>query len=334
MYFQYYQALYLLIFIIPIVWLLKRSEKRIFSIASVYKVKPPGAWFFNVKLVLVVLFISSIILIAARPYIVSNRSADYVFLIDVSRSMDARQTCGDLTFLDRSKIIMRDVLSGTPEARFGIFAFDRFAFPISQMTNDFDYLNDVIEEGVHIGLTFEATKTELANALGVIADKKSRLPDIYGTVSKVILISDGNVSGDYRRRISEPLTRLRNSGVQVLTIGIGNPGETPIKVRERGQCVNDNIELDGETVLIPLRDDVLKFIASESQGIYFAEGETERLIETLRAGLEIITDTPDSEEDSYRKDISIYFLVFASLALFGLFLLRLNLKIDQYNPHS
>jgi Ca-activated chloride channel family protein len=274
------------------------------------------------------------VLISARPYIVSDRSADYLFLIDVSRSMDARQTCGDLTFLDRSKNIMRDVLSGVPEARYGIFAFDRFAFPITQMTTDFDYLDDVIEEGVHIGLTFEATKTELANALGVIADKKSRLPEIYGTVSKVILISDGNVTGDYRRRLSEPLSRLRSAGVQVLTVGIGNPGETPIMVSERGRCINEHIELDGETVLIPLRDDVLKFIAGESQGQYFAEGETERLIETLRAGLELITGSLDAENLSYRKDISIYFLTLASLALLGLIVLRLNLSISPDNSRK
>ena len=328
MYFEYYQTLYLLGLIIPLVWLLKRSEKKLLSIASVYKVKSPGAWYFNTKLILIILFVSSMILIAARPYIVSNRSADYVFLIDVSRSMDARQTCGDLTFLDRSKIIMREILEGVPEARFGIFAFDRFAFPITQMTTDFDYLNDVIVEGVHIGLTFEATKTELANALGVIADKKSRLPDLYGKVSKVILISDGNISGDYRRRLSTPLSRLSNSGVQILTVGVGNPGETPIMVSERGQCINENIELDGETVLIPLRDDVLKFIASESQGMYFSEGETERLVETLRSGLVLVADTTGQQDGSYRKDISLYFLILASIALLGLILLRLHLRVN------
>lgn len=328
MYFQYYQVLYLLFLLVPLVWLLKRSKSKILNIASVYKLKTPGTWYFNLKSVFVITFVSSLVLIAARPYIVSDRSADYVFLIDVSRSMDARQTCGDLTFLDRSKIIMREILEGVPEARFGIFAFDRFAFPITQMTTDVDYLNDVIEEGVHIGLTFEATKTELANALGVIADKKSRLPEIFGDLSKVILISDGNVSGDYRRRLSVPLTRLRNSGVQVLTVGIGNPGETPIMASERGQCINESINLDGETVLIPLRDDVLKFIASESQGMYFAEGETERLIETLRSGLVFIPGTEDSQTDSYRKDISLYFLTLASIALLGLILLRLKLKIE------
>jgi len=329
MYFQYSQALYLLLFLAPLLWLLIRSKKKILNIASVYKLKTPGPWYFKIKSILIITFVSSLILIAARPYIVSDRSADYVFLIDVSRSMDARQTCGDLTFLDRSKIIMREILGGVPEARFGIFAFDRFAFPITQMTTDFDYLNDVIEEGVHIGMTFEATKTELANALGVIVDKKSRLPDIFGDITKVILISDGYVSGDFRRRLSVPLTRLRNTGVQVLTVGIGNPGETPIMASERGQCLNESINLDGETVLIPLRDDVLKFIASETQGLYFAEGETERLIETLRAGLVLIPGGEDSQIDSYRKDISVYFLTLASIALLGLILLRLKLKLES-----
>jgi hypothetical protein len=240
--------------------------------------------------------------------------------------MDARHTCGDLTFLNRSKNIMRKVLTDIPEARFGIVVFDRFAFPITQMTNNFEYLNEVIDEAIHIGMTFEATKTELANALRVIAEKKTKLPDIYGNVKKLILISDGFVSGDYRRRFSEPLSLLRNVGMEVMVVGIGNPGDTPIMSTDRNQCVNENIEMDGEVVLIQMRDDVLKFIAAETKGQFFAETDTEGLIQQLRSGLDIVDEDNGSSIARHRNDISSIFLIMASLSLFGLIALGANLR--------
>ncbi|MGK0297775.1 MAG: hypothetical protein ACI9XC_001392 [Gammaproteobacteria bacterium] len=331
MLFEFSQALWLFLILLPIFWILKRSEKRTLGVAAIYKGVPPESWHFNLKLVLIMIFISSLIFIAARPYAESTKTGNYLFLIDVSRSMDARHTCGDLTFLNRSKNIMREVLSEIPEARFGIVVFDRFAFPITQMTNNFDYLNEVIDKAIHIGMTFEATKTELANALRVIAEKKTKLPDIYGNVKKLILISDGFVSGDYRRRFSEPLSLLRNVGVEVMVVGIGNPGETPIMSTERNQCVNENIEMDGETVLIQMRDDVLKFIAAETKGQFFAETNTEGLIQQLRLGLDIVDTENDNSLARHRNDITSIFLIMASLSLFGLIALGANLRKKYKN---
>ena len=326
MLFEYPQALWMFLILAPIFLILKRSEKRTLNVADIYKGQPPERWHFNLKLGFVLIFIMSLILIAARPYTESFRSGKFLFLLDVSRSMDARHTCGDLTFLERSKNVMRDVLVAVPEGRFSIFVFDRFAFPITQMTNNFDYLNEVIEEGIDIGMTFEATKTELANALGVISEKRIKLPDIYGDVKHLVLISDGFVSGDYRRRFAEPLAQLRNAGVKVMVVGIGNPGETPIMHTERDQCVNENIEMDGEVVLIQLRDDVLKYIASETQGQFFSEADTEGLIQALRAGLEIVFVDDEGRQDRHRNDISSIFLATASLSLFGLIALGANLR--------
>ena len=144
--------------------------------AAIYKGRSPHSRYYRARYILAGLFFGSMTMVAARPYIESGRTGDLLFLVDVSRSMHARHSCGDMTFLDRAKNVMSDVLVGVPEARFGIFAFDRFAFPITHLTRDRTYLYEVIEQGVHVGLTFEATRTELANALSVVAMKKARFP--------------------------------------------------------------------------------------------------------------------------------------------------------------
>jgi len=250
-----------------------------------------------------------------------------MFLIDASRSMHARYSCGEPTFLDRSKKVMRDILAEIPEGRFSVLAFDRFTFPITHMTQDQAYLDEVIEHGLHVGMTFEATRTELAMALSVVAQKKTRLPEIYGKVRNVILLSDGHVAGDYRRAMSGPLNELRNAGMEVITVGIGNPGETPIMHIERDRCLDESIQVDGQVVVVPLRDDILRFISSETKGQYFAESETVNLVQYLRNNMVDNVPGETGEETAHRRDVSWIFLGVSTVALFGLLFLGTSLRV-------
>ncbi len=326
MYFEFADALVLLAVLPVLFWVMQRGEHRTAMMAAIYKGRPPNQRFYQARYILAGLFFGSMTMVAARPYIESGRTGDLLFLVDVSRSMEARHTCGDLTFLDRAKNVMRDVLAGVPEARFGIFAFDRFAFPITHLTRDRAYLDEVIKEGLHIGLTFEATRTELANALSVIAQKKTRLPQIYGNVSKLILLSDGHIGGDYTRSLSEPLQQLGDAGIRVLTVGVGNPGETPIVNMDGDLCTNEFIEMDGKVVNIPLRDDILKFIASESNGQFFTEGDKAGLIRLLREGLTQTGSAGSAAAGRHRRDISPVFLLIGTLSLFGFLALGSGLQ--------
>lgn len=325
--FEFPEAFLLLLIIAPLVVLLRRSERRTRSIASAYKALPPGATFFITRLALVCLFIASLTVVGARPYVAYDRAGSYVFLSDVSRSMLARHTCSEPTFLWRAKKSMRDILAGVPEARFGIVAFDRFAFPITHMTDDQVYLDEVIEHGLYVGLTLEATGTELANALSVMAAKKRRLPEIYGQVGYVILLSDGHIGGDYRRRLREPIQDLRNADIKILAVGIGNPDATPLTDMVAGQCSNQHIEVDGQRVVIPLRADILTFIADATGGQYFSEAETDKLVQTLRAELRRIADKDVPPGTGQRRDLSSVFLGLATVALLGLLYLPPGVRL-------
>jgi hypothetical protein len=216
---------------------------------------------------------------------------------------------------------MRKILKGIPEARFSIIAFDRFAFPITQMTYNHTYLNEVIENGIYVGLYYQSTGTEIENAISVLTQKKTKVPEIYGQVNHVVLLSDGFVNVDYRRRMSGPLSELRDAGIKVTAVGIGNPGGTPLMQTERGLCIDAQLEVNSEIIMIPLRDDVLKFIAGETQGQYFAEGETDSVINMLRNEIQSITSVDHSvTRVSNGQDISWIFLVTATISLLGLIL--------------
>lgn len=320
--FDFPEALILLLLLLPLAWASRRGDSRTREVASLFRGRPPKRWFSVLRTVFGLLFIGALVLASARPYVEASKTADYLFVSDVSRSMQARRTCGEPTFLERSKRVMREALTAVPEARFGILAFDRVAFPITQMTHDHDYLEEVIEEALNPGLFFEATATELGAALSAVAQKKERLPEIFGNVENVILLSDGHVGGGFRRRLAEPIRELQEAGVRVLSVGVGNPEPTPIsRTASDGKCIGKHIEVDGQTVAIPLRDDILKFVASETGGRYFAEGETEELAAWLRESMfEEVEDSPGLA--GRRQDVSWFFLIPSTIGLIGLLVLR------------
>lgn len=319
--FAYPEAFVLIVVVVPLLWVLWRGERQAQSALRAFHAPAPGRWHFISRAALAALFIALLVAIGARPYTETHRTGDFLFLVDVSRSMNARYSCGEPTFLDRSKTVMRNVIAKIPEGKFGIVAFDRLAIPITQMTYDHAYLEEVIKHGLFVGLTYQSTATKIGNALSVVAAKKNRLPVIYGSVSHVILLSDGHVGGSYQRRLQRSFAELRKAGIRVLSVGIGNPGETPIPARAPGgTCTRELASAEGKTVLIPLRDDILTFIAAGTRGKYFGEGATDSLVKFLRQnGLRKIARGVALDKKQ-RRDASFWFLVFATFAAFGLFM--------------
>jgi hypothetical protein len=233
--------------------------------------------------------------------------------------MSARYSCAEPTFLDRAKNIMSSVVDEIPEAKFGIIAFDRLAFPITHITSDRNYLEQVIEYGVNVALTYDATATNISNALSVIANKKIRLPDIYKDISYVIMLSDGHVEGNYQNRFRLPFQELQEANIKIITVGVGNVGETPIPIlTDSGVCRRDlYTDLQGNTIYIPLRDDILTFIASGTGGEYFGEGEAEQLIRYMRNNGLKVADNEEITLNQHR-DISLHILLLTGVSLIGM----------------
>ncbi len=325
--FEYPWALVLLMLLGLIPYLSRRSRLIVEDTVATFRGVAPQPNILKARMALAALFLAAVILAAAQPFVTYAQSARFLFVVDVSRSMEARYSCSEPTFLERAKRVMRDTVAALPEAQFGIVAFERFAFPITHMTADRVYLRDVIDNGLFVGLMLEATQTEIANALAVVNQKVQRLPGAFGDLSQVILISDGHVSGDYRRRLSQPLAELRESGIRVAVVGVGNPEPTPIVTSDGGQCIGESVEVNGERVMIPLRSDVLKFIATETDGSYFTEQETESLARELRGALAPTRQMRNGE--GTRRDIGAFFIGLAMFAMLGFVYLPVGLSAGR-----
>ena len=332
--FQNPAAFYLLILLIPILYFMWKSKRKTNQVLLTLKNVPPGKYYHYSKMFLALGFISSLIVVAASPYSRLERTADYLFLVDISRSMQARKNCSIPSYLDRAKNIMREVITDIPEARYGIYVYERLTFPITQMTFDHVYLDTVIEHGIYDGLVFDRTSTQLGKAFSTLVSKKQRFPEIYSNLKNIILISDGNLTDDYRQILEQPVDYLQQAELSVISVGIGNLEPTPIPIKEDGKCVDKVIVKEGNLVTISLRTDTLQYIADSTQGQYFGEGEVADLVAYLRE--RTLEDTfVDSEiSQRQRNDISWVFLLFSSLMLFGYMLLDSNLSISFKKPQK
>lgn len=324
--FQFPQVFFLLVIIIPLLIVFLLGKRRTESVIIKFKSRPPRFWYYASRVVFAFLFIGSLVAVGARPYSELKKTGDYVFLVDVSLSMQARNSCVEPPFLDRAKQVMRKILSGVPEGRFGIVAYERLTFPITHMTFDHAYLEEVVEHGIYPGLIYDRTDTQTGRALSLIAEKKERLPEIYGGLEYVILLTDGYMENSNRSLLGESLQKLKKAGIRVLTVGIGNQAATPIPTVENGECVDKFIVKDGQLITITLQRDTLEFISSETQGRYFGEVEIMELIQYLRE--ETLKQTFVESVDVYRQrdDISWLFMTMASIGLFGFVLLDFGVR--------
>ncbi len=207
------------------------------------------------KSVLLVVAALSIVAGIARPQWGSapagetEETEDILFLIDTSRSMDAKDVAP--TRLDRAKRAIENFVIAHPLGRIGIVAFAGEAYLQCPATGDRDIFDDVLRSldtsviatpGTDIG----SALTETASAFGAKEGRRT-----------VILITDGE---DLEGRGVEVARDLAREGVVIHTVGIGGA---------RGATLRDNT---GGEVVTRLDEKTLRAIAVAAGGEYFRLG--------------------------------------------------------------
>ncbi|NNE38797.1 MAG: VWA domain-containing protein, partial [Gammaproteobacteria bacterium] len=192
--FQFPQLLALILLVIPAVYYIYRGyalrESMLDRFGKENSNSTVRTW-----LVSVISFstLVALLFIAAGPMRVLNSGAQnltgsYVFMIDVSRSMAARQTCSDLTRLDRARNIISQIITEMPEAKIGFMGVAGLTFVLSEMSYDRQYIFDVLNRGIFIEVV-PMPGTDLANAFHVFLEKKTMEPPVYDSVEHVVLLS-------------------------------------------------------------------------------------------------------------------------------------------------
>jgi len=233
------QALYALI-IVPIFILLlflnnHRRRKKLLKFCDEtlysFHTKNFSGFYFNVRTFLLVLAYVFLVIAVSRPQWdremreINQFGQDLVFLIDVSKSMDAQDIRP--TRIERAKNQINLFLDELRGDRVAIVAFAGDAVIICPLTTDYAALKMIVSS-----LDTE-TITDYGTDISVGLQKAAEVFDQDASAKTIILLSDGE---DLEEDGITTARQLMQEGIVIYTIGIGTPEGSPIQLtNDRGQ---------------------------------------------------------------------------------------------------
>ena len=189
---------------------------------------------------------------------VSQRGADLVVALDVSRSMLAKDATagGQTARLVRAKREFRDLIQRLQGDRIGLVAFAGDAFLECPLTLDYAAAELFLRE---LGPDFVPVEgSAVGRAIAVAMDA---FPEKSGADRAILLVTDGE---DHAGEALDAVKRARAEGVRIFTMGVGRPAGTPIPGPD-GRLIRDR---NGELVLSRLNTELLQQIADRGDGRY------------------------------------------------------------------
>ena len=246
--------------------------------------------------------------VAVSTKVKANRGIDIVMAIDVSASMLARDL--EPNRLEALKVVATNFVNRRPNDRIGIVVYAGESFTQTPITSDKGITRRTISE-------IKWGQLEGGTAIGMgLGSAVNRLKESEAKSKVIILLTDGvNNSGFVDPKTATELAKELN--IKVYTVGIGTNGmaDFPFSKDARGrlQFRKQQVEIDEE---------LLQFIASETQGQYFRATDNSELQE-IYDEIDTLEKTKIEEFKYYNyQEKYRYLLFFAG----GLLLLEFILK--------
>ncbi len=196
---------------------------------------------------------------------VLRKGADIVFMLDVSRSMRARDVLPDRLGQAKQDVsrISRAVVGGR-RALLLFAASPLVQCPLTTDQEAFDALlgmasPDLIEEQ---GTSFRAA-FELASHLLEPQSERSMASGVKGE-KIVVLLSDGE---DHTGEAQQAVQQLKEAGIHLFVIGVGMRKPVVIPEGEAGDGVKH--DESGKVVMTSFRAETLQMLARDAKGFYF-----------------------------------------------------------------
>ncbi len=231
--------------------------------------------------------------VGGKTVLLPQRGLDVLFVIDVSRSMRARDVLPDR--LERAKAEIGAVLPRLSDHRVGIVAFAGTAFVQCPLTSDTEavrlFLNDLTPDTVPQGGTALSAGLEVAlNAIRAEDEGQgAEGPAKNKSAGRVIVVvTDGE---DHEGKLDDVNKELKESGATVVLIGVGSTLGEPIPVVDDHGKVSGYVkDRRGQTVMTRMSPEVLSQVAQQVGGV-FVDGTSQpdmglREVESRIAGLE------------------------------------------------
>ena len=312
-----------LLTVIPLlaVWyfFMRKKDTAVLRVSSVKGFNSKGSFLPKLKPVLYLfrlLALAFLLIALARPRNVSvstkikaNRGIDIVMAIVVSASMLAKDLQPNR--LEALKVVATNFVNRRPNDRIGIVVYAGESFTQTPITSDKGIIKRTIAD-------IKWGQLEGGTAIGMgLGSAVNRLKESEAKSKVIILLTDGvNNSGFVDPKTATELAKELN--IKVYTIGIGTNGmaDFPYSKDPRTgklQFRKQQVEIDEE---------LLQFIASETQGQYFRATDNTKL-QDIYDEIDTLEKTKIEEFKYYNFQEKYRFLIFIAVGLLLLeYLLR------------
>lgn len=215
------------------------------------------------------------------PRLLPRRGLDVLFVVDVSRSMRARDVRPDR--LERARAEISAALDGLAEHRVGIVAFAGTAFVQCPLTTDMEavrlFLRDLSPESVPQGGSVLFAGLEVARNAFVAEDEAAGVARGTSEIGRagrvVVVVTDGEDhellegDGEGLKPVGEALQQL---GAAVVVIGVGSTLGEPIPVTSpTGEITGYLKDRRGQPVVTRMNPELLGRVAKDLGG-HFVDG--------------------------------------------------------------
>ncbi|MCC7107860.1 MAG: VWA domain-containing protein [Deltaproteobacteria bacterium] len=201
-----------------------------------------------------------------------HKGLDVLFVLDVSRSMRARDVLPDR--LERAKAEIGAFLPRLAEHRVGVVAFAGTAFVQCPLTTDAEavrlFLRGLVPESVPQGGTaLAAGLTVAVNALRAEAEAQAGSTGGPGARSAgrvVVVVTDGE---DHDGGLDEVARALKEEGVTVVLVGVGSTLGEPIPLLDEAGASRGYLrDRAGQTVMSRMSPELLAKVAEQVGGVF------------------------------------------------------------------
>ena len=282
--FRFEDPIYLwLLLLVPILLLLRfltykrriAKLKKFGDISLVRELMPDVSKYRpTVKFVLILTALTLVVLMLARPQTgtkISNESRsgiETIIAVDISNSMLAKDVVPSR--LDKSKLLVENLIDNFTEDRIGLIVFAGEAFVQLPITNDYVSAKMFLQ---NMDPSLISTQgTDLARAIRLAMNSFSQQENIGRAI---IVITDGE---DHEGGALEAAKEAKKKGINVFIRGVGSSNGAPIPVGN-GYLT----DASGKTVMTALNEQMCQEVAQAGNGTYIHVDNTSEAQEKLNS---------------------------------------------------
>ena len=286
--FRFEDPIYLyLLLVIPVLagirflaYLSRKKHLRLFGDAKLLRDLMPDVsrWRPSVKFWLLQAALALLIIMLARPQLGTRISQEKrtgietIIAVDVSNSMLAQDVSPSR--LDRSKMMVENLVDHFTEDKIGLIVFAGDAFVQLPITSDYVSAKMFLSS---INPSMIATQgTDVARAIQMASHSFTKEE---GIGKAIIVITDGE---DHEGGAVEAAKDARKRGMNVYMLGVGSPQGAPVPIPGTGDYMTDR---SGETVMSALNEQMCREIAAAGGGAYIHVSNNSNAQELLDAEL-------------------------------------------------